>query len=229
MASTVAQSAMIYGYNSEYFTTLLNSAGEIRDQDRVPLKLRVPLARCDFYILGNLNAVHKTQQGRFVNLMEALGEGFPVDEAALESLVYRLDGGDLNGDWRCERFEEVAVCGIPYMHVKKNVDTAEQLAQGQGIPGSDQCRRLFSKVTVHIDHAAFDGGGADPGIFVNSRLYLRQANARLQPFSETPQKAGAPEDILPQSDYDSEMAPANASLTTFSFGPESDDLRQPLE
>ncbi len=190
---------------------------EIRDQDRVPLKLRVPLAHCDFYILGNLNAVHKTQQSRFVNLMEALGDSFPVNEAALESLVYWLDGGDLNGDWRRERFEEVAVCGIPYMHVKKNVDTAGQIAQGQGIPGSDQCRRLFSKVTVRIDHAAFDGGGADPGIFVNSRLYLRQANARLQPFSETPQKAGAPEDILPQSDYDSEMAPSNASVTTFSF------------
>ena len=30
MASTVAQSAMIYGYNSEYFTTLLNSAGYVQ-------------------------------------------------------------------------------------------------------------------------------------------------------------------------------------------------------
>lgn len=190
---------------------------EIRNQDRVPLKLRVPLTRCDFYILGNLNAVHKTETGRLENLMEALGEAFPVDEQALESFVYRLDGGELNGAWRRERFADVAACGIPYMHVQKDVDTAEQIAQGRGIPGSDQCRRLFSKVTVRIDHAAFDGGGADPGVFVNSRLYLRQANARLQPFSAIPQKAEVSGDVLPESDYDPDMAPANASVTTFSF------------
>ena len=190
---------------------------EIRNQDRVPLRLRVPLTRCDFYILGNLNAVHKTETGRLENLMEALGEAFPVDEQALESFVYRLDGGELNGAWRRERFADVAACGIPYMHVQKDVDTAEQIAQGRGIPGSDQCRRLFSKVTVRIDHAAFDGGGADPGVFVNSRLYLRQANARLQPFSAIPQKAEVSGDVLLESDYDPDMAPANASVTTFSF------------
>ena len=187
---------------------------EIRAQADVPLKLRVPLARCDFYILGNLNAVRKSD-GRTGHLMEALGADFPVDETALEAWVYRLDGGDLNAGWRRQRFAEVAACGIPYMHVRKGVDTAEQIRRGEGIPGSDKCRRLFSKVTVRIDHSAFDGGGAHPELFVNSRLYLRQANARLQPFSEAPQQAAQAADVLPESDYDPQMA--NGSVMTFSF------------
>lgn len=187
---------------------------EIRSQAATPLKLRVPLARCDFYILGNLNAIRKSD-GRTGHLMEALGADFPMDETALEALVYRLDGGDLNAAWRRQRFAEVAACGIPYMHVRKGVDTAEQIRRGGGIPDSDKCRRLFSKVTVRIDHSAFDGAGAHPELFVNSRLYLRQANARLQPFSEAPQQAAQAADVLPESDFDAQMA--NGSVMTFSF------------
>ena len=187
---------------------------ELRAQAGTPLKLRVPLGRCDFYILGNLNAVRKSD-GRTAHLMEALGADFPVDETALEAWVYRLDGGDLNAAWRRERFADVAACGIPYMHVCKEVDTGEQIRRGEGIPGSDKCRRLFSKVTVRIDHSAFDGAGAHPEHFVNTRLYLRQANARLQPFSERPQQAAAAADVLPESDYDPQMA--SGSVMTFSF------------
>ena len=187
---------------------------ELLAQARTPLKLRVPLGRCDFYILGNLNAVRKSD-GRTAHLMEALGADFPVDETALEALVYRLDGGELNVAWRRERFAEVASCGIPYMHVCKEVDTGEQIRRGEGIPGSDKCRRLFSKVTVRIDHSAFDGAGAHPELFVNTRLYLRQANARLQPFSDAPQRAAEAADVLPESDYDPQMA--NGSVMTFSF------------
>ena len=33
---------------------------ELANQASVPLHLRVPLAECDFYILGNLNAVRKS-------------------------------------------------------------------------------------------------------------------------------------------------------------------------
>ncbi len=192
------------------------SQDELDGQAGAPLHLRVPLTRCDFYILGNLNAVSLTD-GRISHLMEALGADFPTDEDSLEALVYRLDGGSLNAAWRRERFAEVAACGIPYMHVSKGVDTPAQLAQGQGIPGSDRCRRLFSKVTVRIDHAAFDDGGAEPARFVNARLFLRQANARLQPFSESPQRAAEAVDVLAESDYDPEMASSNASVTTFSF------------
>ena len=189
---------------------------ELANQGSVPLHLRVPLALCDFYILGNLNAIRKSD-GAVVNLMDALGASFPVTETDLETMVYRLDGGDLNGAFRRESFAEVADCGIPYALIRKNVNTVSRINAGLGIPDSDRCRRLFSKVTVRIDHSAFDGNGANPEFFVNSRLYLRQANARLQPFSDMPQKALDSADVLAQSDYDPDMSSSNASVTTFNF------------
>ena len=189
---------------------------ELASQASVPLHLRVPLAVCDFYILGNLNAIRKSD-GAVTNLMEALGASFPVTESALEAMVYRLDGGDLDGVFRRENFSDVAQCGIPYALIRKNVNTVKRINAGQGLPDSDHCRHLFSKVTVRIDHSAFDGNGANPEFFVNSRLYLRQANARLQPFSDTPQKAQEAADVLAQSDYDPDMRSSSASVTTFSF------------
>ena len=192
------------------------SQEELQNQARVPLSLRVPLGECDFYILGNLNAIRKSD-GKAFHLVEALGDDFPMDETSLEAFVYRLDGGDLNGTYRRERFAEVASCGIPYMHVRKAVNTTAQLSAGKGIPDSDKCKRLFSKLTVKIDHAAFDGGGANPDFFVNRKLYLRQANGRLQPFSTLPQKAAETADVLSESDYDPDMRATNASVTTYSF------------
>ena len=192
------------------------SQEELDSQGSVPLRLRVPLAECDFYILGNLNGIRRSD-GAAVNLMDALGAEFPVDENTLEAMVYRLDGGSLNTGFRRETFAEVASCGIPYVLCSRNVNTVRQISQGQGIPGSESCRRLFSKVTLRIDHAAFDGAGAHPEFFVNDKLYLRQANGRLQPFSQTPQKAQETADVLAQSDYDPDMSSTSASVTTFSF------------
>ena len=189
---------------------------ELDKQAQVPLSMRVPLDLCDFYILGNLNAIRKSD-GAAVNLLDALDASFPVEETALEALVYRLDGGDLVSGYRREAFADVAACGIPYALIKRNVNTASLVGSGQGLPDADRCCRLFSKVTVRIDHGAFDGGGANPDFFVNSRLYLRQANGRLQPFSDVPQKADQTADVLVQSDYDPDIQSANASVTTFSF------------
>ncbi len=190
---------------------------ELDAQATAPLRIRVPLTRCDFYILGNLNGIRKSGGGAY-NLMEALGADFPMEEAALEAFVYRLDGGDLNATFRRETFAEVAVQGIPYQHVVKDVDVAEQIGTGGGIPGATACLRLFSKVTLHIDHGAFDAGDAGRrDWFVNSKLYLRQANGRLHPFSTAPVKAESAADVLAQSDYDPDMSATNASVTSFSF------------
>ena len=189
---------------------------ELDNQAAVPLRLHVPLALCDFYILGNLNAIRQAD-GAAVNLMDALDASFPLEESTLEAMVYRLDGGALGGGFRRETFADVATFGIPYALVKKNVNTASLVGSGQGLPDADRCSRLFSKVTVRIDHGAFDGGGANPEYFVNTRLYLRQANGRLQPFSDAPQRAQEAADVLAQSDYDPDMQSTNASVTTFSF------------
>ena len=197
-------------------TSHFYTQSELDKQASVPLRLNVPLVKCDFYILGNLNAIRKSD-GKAFNLQEALGASFPVEESALEAMVYRLDGGDLGGGFRRETFTDVASCGIPYALINKNIETVNLVGSSQGIPGADKCTRLFSKVTISINHGAFDGGGAHPEFFVNSHLYLRQANARLQPFSENPQKAAEAADVLVQSDYDPDMQAANASVTTFSF------------
>ncbi len=54
------------------------SQEELQNQARVPLSLRVPLGECDFYILGNLNAIRKSD-GKAFHLVEALGDDFPMD------------------------------------------------------------------------------------------------------------------------------------------------------
>ena len=190
---------------------------ELDAQASSPLRLRVPMTHCDFYILGNLGGIRKSGAGT-VNLMEALGEDFPMEETALEALSYRLDGGDLNGSFRRETFAEVAALGIPYQHVVKDVDVVSQINGGGGIPGATACKRLFSKVTLRIDHGAFDGGVAENrDFFVNSKLYLRQANGLMLPFSTAPVKAKSAADVLAQSDYDPDMSGSNASVTSFSF------------
>ena len=211
--------ALVLVYRSDtrqFVTSRFFRQDELDNQTAVPLRVRVPLAVCDFYILGNLNAIRKTD-GAAVNLLDALDASFPMEEDALETMVYRLDGGDLIGGFRRETFADVAALGIPYALIKRGVNTAGLVGAGQGLPDANRCCRLFSKVTVRIDHGAFDGSGANPEFFVNSRLYLRQANARLQPFSDAPQKAVEAADVLSQSDYDPDMQSTSASVTSFSF------------
>ena len=189
---------------------------ELDAQAEQPLRIQAPLTTCDFYILGNLNAVRKAD-GVAMNLLDALEEAFPSSESELEAFVYRLDGGDLDASFRREHFSEVARYGIPYAHIRKGVDVVRQVEENGGIPGSGNCRRLFSKVTVRIDHARLDGGGSRPQAFVNRKLYLRQANGRLQPFSDAGQKSLEARDILSESDYDPDMAASNASVAVYSF------------
>ena len=211
--------ALVLVYRSDtrqFVTSRFFRQDELDNQTAVPLRVRVPLAVCDFYILGNLNAISKAD-GAAVNLLDALDASFPMEEDALETMVYRLDGGDLIGGFRRETFADVAALGIPYALIKKDVNTASLVGSGQGLPDANRCCRLFSKVTVRIDHGAFDGCGANPEFFVNSRLYLLQANARLQPFSDAPQKAVEAADVLSQSDYDPDMQSTSASVTSFSF------------
>ena len=152
-----------------------------------PLKVRVPLVPCDVYILGNLLAVKKADASVTANLMDALGEGFPVRESDLEAFVYRLDGGSLNGvstsSWRTETMDEVRNYGIPYQFVEKNVDMYSVFHNGSAFP-SGPATWLFSKVVVTVDHSAFDGGAANfEDYFRNNSIYIRQPNLKLLPFS----------------------------------------------
>lgn len=184
------------------------SAAELDAAEREPLKIAVPLTDCDFYLLGNLHAVHRTT-GETRNLADALGEDFPVDESELEAFGYRLDGGALNEEWRRETMAEVQTYGLPFACIEKDVDVRRYELEKKSVP-QGRAVWLFSKVVIKVDHRLFDGGDADKlDYFVNKEMYVRQANLRLQPFSEAPCKAEAEPDSG-DGDYDAGMSNAGA-------------------
>ena len=222
-AELVSSGALVLVYHGgrlvsyEYFTR-----EQIAGQGLSPLKVSAPLTTCNFYILGNLNVIRKSD-GTRLNLMEAYGASFPVVESDLRAVSYRLDGGDLfpGSPLRREKMSEVAVYGIPYQKVIEDVDVASCVSTG--LPGANQCVRLFSKVSLTIDHGALDGAGAHPGYFVNKKIIVRQVNCRLQPFSMESVKAQSSEDILATAsatdpgafaDYDLDMTGYSGSRVT---------------
>ena len=199
------------------------SQDAIDNQGTTPLKVTVPKATCNFYILGNLNFIRKSN-GEAVNFMAAYGDSFPIAESDLQSMVYRLDGGDFGSAFRREKMSEVATYGIPYQKVITDVYVPSYLSTG--LPGANSCVRLFSKVDLTINHSALDGGGSHPGYFVNKKVIVRQVNCKMKPFSTDAVKAQEASDIIaPASatsesdfaDYDVNTAGYNQSSVTISL------------
>ena len=215
-------------FESATFFTQAQLDQAIADPEEHPLWLgRVPVDRCDFFVLGNLHLIDKTS-GTPVELPEGLGEAFPGTRSALENFTYWLDGRDVGDHLRMELMPEVKTYGIPYVQAAWNVNVGEIAQAGTGIPGFTSCRRLFAKVNVTIDHSVFDDDGASVNQFVNQRLMVRYANTKFQPFRYTdsgmvtpdpyPQKATAAGDIWSGenwADYDVDMAPDNAHVNTY--------------
>ena len=178
------------------------------------LKIRVPLADCDIYVLGNLLAVSKKDTSVTANLMDALGRDFPLEEAGLEEMVYRLDGGSINAAWRRETMAEVALYGIPFGCVDKGVPVPSLLAAGRSVPRGESSW-MFSRVEVTVDHALFDGGDpAKAGYFTNRTLKMRQASLRLLPFSASAVRALSDAD---SGDGDLDPAMTNGTDNTYVF------------
>ena len=179
-----------------------------------PLKLQVPVADCDIFVLGNLLAVNRQDASRTADLVTALGSAFPVDEAELEAMVYRLDGGNLNASWRRETMAEVAQYGIPFGCVDKEVPIASLLAAGRSVP-RESPSWMFSRIEVTVDHGLFDGGDpARVGYFTNRTLKMRHANLRLLPFAPSGTKALAAADV---GDGDLDPAMTNGTDNTYVF------------
>ena len=204
----------------EWFTPVQLASG-------VPLTVRVPLVPCDVYVLGNLVAVKKADASVTANLKDALGDSFPATESALENFVYRLDGGSLNGvassTWRTETMDEVRQYGVPYQFVEKDVDMYSVFHDGLPFP-SGKASWLFSKVTVTVDHTAFDGGAYNfEDYFRNNAIYVRQPNLKLTPFSTAASSAVAEADrgtSDADGDRDVSMSQAHAGSYVF-FVPEN--------
>lgn len=182
--------------------------------DARSLRLSVPLTDCDIYVLGNLLAVNKENPSRTTHLVDALGPDFPADEAGLEALVYRLDGGDLNPTWRRETMAEVARYGIPFGAVDKQVPVSSLVSVGTSVP-RERPRWMFSRVEVTVDHGLFDGGDpAKTAYFTNRTLKMRHTNLRLTPFSSSPMRAETAGDV---GDGDLDPAMSNGTSNTYVF------------
>lgn len=223
-AESHASGALVLVYRAgslvsyEFFTQ-----DAINNQASSPLKVTVPKATCNFYILGNLNFIRKSN-GEAVNFMAAYGDSFPIAESDLRSMVYRLDGGNFGSAFRREKMSEVATYGIPYQKVITDVYVPSYLSTG--LPGANSCVRLFSKVNLTINHSGLDGSGSHPGYFVNKKVIVRQVNCKMKPFSTDDVKAQQSSDIIaPASatsvsdfaDYDVNMAGYNQSSVTISL------------
>ena len=160
--------------------------------------------KVDIFVLGNLWAIEKDSSRR-AELSEAMGSGFPSDAAGFSDMVYRLDGGSLGTDFRREALSDVRSLGIPFSGELRGIS----FSPGQSV--SIECDRLFSKVSLTIDHSGLNGG--NPDYFRNVRLHIRQANCVLRPFGVAACAESAADMI--EGDYDPSMR--EASSITFDF------------
>ena len=208
---SVGSGAIILVYaDGALINTYYFSQAQINNQASEPLEIEAPLGICDFFVLGNLNGINKSSGAR-VDLLSAYGESTFATESSIEGLVYLLDGGSINSTYRRQTMAEVGSYGLPYQCISKNVNTEAV----KYIPGSNTCKRLFSKVSVTIDHAAFDGGSsAKLNDFVNKSVYMRQVNAKMMPFTTNAVKATSSSDLV-QGAYNDAMS--NASRGTYVF------------
>lgn len=196
------------------------AAGEVE----VPLRLDRTV-EYDFFLLGNLGFVN-TQSGELRDIYSVLGPVFPSDGRALVDYAYRLDGQRLGSSpWRRESHRDIAAFGIPYRGELRGVRPAD-LPDGVRL----ECRYLFSKVVLTVDHTGLDGGDALAAEwFRNVSLCVRQANVSMYPFRAEAGRALSRSDVvgLPGEeagacvDYDVSMQ--QGTVTSFTlFIPEND-------
>lgn len=170
-----------------------------------PAVLSLPKGRSvHIYVLGNLWAIDKASGARSA-LSRALLSDFPSSPGNLEAWTYRMDGSDINAQYRLQTLSEVAVYGIPFAGTLFSDNYAE------GATLTVDCRRLFAKIRLTVDHSGLDGG-KNPDFFKNVKLYLRQANCRMQPFGSSSQMALSSDDVI-EGDFDPSMV--NASRMSF--------------
>ncbi|MBQ5582392.1 MAG: hypothetical protein IIU68_03465, partial [Bacteroidales bacterium] len=144
----------------------------------------------NFYVLGNLYKVHKKD-----GIAETIE--IPYTEEEMKNYVYHLNGSDIDSDYRYEKIDEVSRYGIPLYWKCLNFSP---FAQGKV---NVEMRRLFSRLRLVIDHRGLSGSSLSD--FINGKVYIKQVNTRITPFSDSGSKASGPDDVLPQGDYELSM------------------------
>ena len=189
-------------------TGMIDSQWEVSDFSK-SLTLKLPSGhKLDFFVIANMWLFSSDGSRHSVS--------FPEKNTDAEKMTYRMDGSAA-GAGRTGTFAEASRYGIPAAGSQKGVD----ILQTPSV--SIELRRLFSKVSLTIDHSGFDGG-RESGCFRNMNLYLRQANVLLTPFGDS--KPLAPEDVVSQSDYDASMADGHSLTYTF-YAPENRHSQYP--
>lgn len=168
----------------------------------------------DFFVVGNLWFLDSNGARTGWDTFFEKIDRYPAKAADMkdESLMpcYRFNGGPAGSTGlRTETFAEVATYGIPYSGKAEGV-TYENSRSGVAVP----VKRLFSKVTLTVDHSGLVGPSGNVDAFVNESIYLRQVNCRVHPFIEG--VAASVEDILADA-ADYEASPVNGAAETFVF------------
>ena len=168
----------------------------------------------DFFVVGNLWFLDSAGKKKGWDVFFGKIDRYPARAADMKdaSLMpyYRFDGEALGSTGlRTEKFSDVATYGIPYSGKKEGV-TYENSRRGVSVP----VKRLFSKVTLTVDHSGLIGPSGNVNAFVNESIRLRQVNCRVHPFIEG--VTAAEGDILEDA-ADRELNPENGSSKTFVF------------
>lgn len=113
----------------------------------------------------------------------------PEYESSLEKLEYVIPS-----------YESINKLGMPGCGTLRSV---RLIANGSV---EIKLKRLMAKVNVHISHGGLTGKPSnDASLFSNVKLYVRQANAVLSPFSPDGSRAVNGKSLLALSDYDPSM------------------------
>lgn len=167
----------------------------------------------DFYVVGNMWFFNSSGTRQGWDVLFSKRGVYPRTGADMINSdympYYRFDGASVGSTGlKTETFSQVATYGIPYSGKKEGV-TYDNSRSGVSVSVS----RLFSKVTLVINHAGLSGSsGTDP--FTNSSIHLRQVNCKTHPFMANVSATAS--DIL-SSAGDYETNPSNGRSETFVF------------
>ena len=148
---------------------------------------------CNVYVVAN---------------MGNMTSSFPDEESGLENMVYTLGSYDV-----------VAARGIPMCGSLKGC--TYEGGKVVTIP----MERLFAKLRTRILHTGLTGSSptsVSAYTLCNKSIYVRQANRRLRPFSQSGSAAETIEDVMNKSDYNPDLADKDAyegSLKSQYWGP----------
>ena len=182
-------------------------------------KVRLQLGETyDFRVIGNLWFIDCVTGGKksykdYWEYLDWSDADCPMTLSGLTDTArmpyYRFDGLEVADGLRTENFAEIASYGIPYVASLDAVEISS-LTGNLSFEGT----RLFSKVSVTVDHGGLVSPSMNEEVFRNGRLHIRQACGKVHPFL-TGTGAEDDSDILLESDYDAVMD--NGGRMVFNF------------